>query len=113
MDIKAQAGTPIRAAAPGTVVFSGRESSYGRKVEIAHPNGLKTVYAHNTANFVKAGDLVKTGAVIGTVGHTGRATTSHLHFEVRRQGVARNPLPLLQPPQPSRGAAKSARAAAS
>jgi murein DD-endopeptidase MepM/ murein hydrolase activator NlpD len=98
VDIKAAQGTPIHAAAAGTVVFSGRESSYGRTVKIAHSNGLSTVYAHNSTNFVKSGDKVKTGTVIGAVGHTGRATTNHLHFEVRRQGVARNPLPLLQPP---------------
>src|SRR5215470_10397998 len=96
IDIKAPTGTPIHAAAAGTVVFSGRESSYGRTVKIAHSNGLSTVYAHNSANFVKSGDKVKTGAVIGAVGHTGHATTNHLHFEVRRQGVARNPLPLLR-----------------
>jgi murein DD-endopeptidase MepM/ murein hydrolase activator NlpD len=100
VDIKAPPGTPIRAAAPGTVVFSGRQSSYGRMVKIAHPNGLSTVYAHNSANFVKAGDPVKAGTVIGTVGRTGRATTNHVHFEIRRQGVAKNPLPLLQRPQP-------------
>jgi murein DD-endopeptidase MepM/ murein hydrolase activator NlpD len=99
VDIKAPQGALIHAAAAGTVVFSGRESSYGRTVKIAHSNGLSTVYAHNSANFVKSGDKVKTGAVIGAVGHTGHATTNHLHFEVRRQGVARNPLPLL--PQPS------------
>jgi murein DD-endopeptidase MepM/ murein hydrolase activator NlpD len=101
VDIKAPAGTPIRAAAPGAVVFSGRQSSYGRMITIAHPNGLSTVYAHNSANFVKAGDPVKTGMVIGAVGRTGRATTNHLHFEIRRRDVAKNPLPLLQPPQPS------------
>jgi len=100
VDIKAPAGTPIHAAAPGTVTFSGRQSSYGRMVRIAHANGLSTVYAHNSANFVKVGDPVKAGAPIGTVGRSGRATTSHVHFEIRRKGVARNPLPLLQRPQP-------------
>ena len=110
VDIKAPQGAPIHAAAAGTVVFSGRASSYGRTVKIAHLNGLSTVYAHNSANFVKAGDTVKAGTVIGTVGHTGRATTNHLHFEVRRQGVARNPLPLLQHPPSSRSMAKAATA---
>jgi len=104
VDIKATQGTPIHAAAAGTVTFSGRESSYGRTVKIAHSNGLSTVYAHNRANFVKSGDKVKTGTVIGAVGHTGRATANHLHFEVRRQGVARDPLPLLQPPPPTQTA---------
>ena len=73
VDIKAPPGTPIRAAAPGTVTFSGRQSSYGRTIKIAHANGLSTVYAHNSANFVKAGDPVKAGTPIGTVGRTGRA----------------------------------------
>ena len=100
MDIKAPRGTPIRAAAPGIVTFSGRQSSYGRTVKIAHANGLSTVYAHNSANFVKPGDPVKAGTLIGTVGRTGRATTNHVHFEIRRKGVAKNPLLLLQRPQP-------------
>ncbi len=99
VDIKAPGGTPIRAAAPGIVTFSGRQSSYGRMVKIAHANGLSTVYAHNSANFVKPGDPVKAGTLIGTVGRTGRATTNHVHFEIRRKGVAKNPLPLLQRPQ--------------
>jgi murein DD-endopeptidase MepM/ murein hydrolase activator NlpD len=106
VDIKAPRGTPIRAVASGTVVFSGRQSSYGRVVKIAHRNGLSTVYAHNSANFVKAGDQVKAGTLIGTVGHSGRATTDHVHFEVRSDGVAKNPLPLLQRPQPGPMVAK-------
>jgi len=96
VDIKAPKGTPVHAAASGTVAFSGRQSSYGRVIKIDHPNGLRTVYAHNSSNFVSAGQRVKAGAVIGAVGQTGRATTNHLHFEVRRQGVARDPLPLLR-----------------
>jgi murein DD-endopeptidase MepM/ murein hydrolase activator NlpD len=96
VDIKAPKGTPIRAAAGGTVVFSGRQSSYGRVIKIDHPNGLRTVYAHNSANFVKTGDRVKAGALIGAVGRTGRATTNHVHFELRRRDVARDPLPLLK-----------------
>lgn len=100
VDIKAPRGAPIRAAATGTVVFSGRQSSYGQVIKIAHANGLTTIYAHNSANFVKAGTRVRTGTLIGAVGRTGRATSNHLHFEVRRQGVANNPLPLLRRPDP-------------
>src|SRR5262252_3775671 len=96
VDIKAPKGTPVHAAAAGTVAFSGRQSSYGRVIKIDHPNGLRTIYAHNSQNFVSAGQHVKAGAVIGAVGQTGNATTNHLHFEVRRQGVARDPLPLLR-----------------
>ena len=100
VDIKAPRGAPIRAAATGTVVFSGRQSSYGRVIKIAHANGLSTIYAHNSANFVKAGDRVTAGALIGAVGRTGHATTSHLHFEIHRGGVANDPLPLLHHPDP-------------
>lgn len=101
VDIKAPRGAPIHAAAPGIVVFGGRQSGYGRVIKIAHPNGLTTVYAHNSANFVKVGDRVKGGALIGAVGRTGNATTSHVHFEVRRQGVAHDPLTLLRRPAPA------------
>jgi len=99
VDIKAPHGAPIHAAATGTVVFSGRQSSYGRVIKIAHANGLSTIYAHNSANFVKTGDRVSAGARIGAVGRTGHATANHLHFEVRRQGVAKDPLPLLRRPE--------------
>ena len=95
VDIKAPKGTRIHAAAAGTVAFSGRQSSYGRVIKIDHPNGLRTIYAHNSSNFVTVGERVKAGEVIGAVGQTGRATTNHLHFEVRRHDVARDPLPLL------------------
>src|SRR4029453_16838876 len=94
VDIKAPPGEPIRAAAAGTVLFSGWRSSYGRVVEIAHADGFITVYAHNLRNSVKAGDRVQPGTVIGAVGRAGRAAGNHLHFEVRRQGWAQNPLPL-------------------
>src|SRR5499426_444679 len=96
VDIKASKGTPVHAAAAGTVAFSGRQSSYGRVIKIDHPDGLRTIYAHNSSNFVRTGQRVKAGAVIAAVGQTGRATTNHLHFEVRRRGLARDPLPLLR-----------------
>ena len=96
VDIKAPKGKPIHAAAGGTVAFSGRQSSYGRVIKIDHPNGLRTIYAHNSINLVRTGQRVKAGAVIAAVGQTGRATGNHLHFEVRRRGVARDPLPLLR-----------------
>ena len=95
VDIKAPQGQPIHAAAAGTVLFSGWQSSYGRVIKIAHGDGFSSVYAHNLRNFVKAGDRVEPGTVIGAVGRTGRATANHVHFEIRRQGRAQNPLPLL------------------
>ncbi len=102
VDIKAERGTPIRAAAPGTVVFSGWESSYGEVVKIAHADGFSTLYAHNRRNFVRVGDRVNTGTVIGAVGRTGDATGYHVHFEIRRRGMPQDPLPLLEHRRPNR-----------
>jgi len=64
-------------------------------VKIQHPNGFMTVYAHNMENLVQVGDEVEAGTVIATVGRTGRATAQHLHFEIRRDGMAFNPMFLL------------------
>lgn len=100
LDIMAPAGTPVLAAAPGLVVASGWEDRYGRVVKIAHENGFLTVYAHNSENTVDVGDWVMPGQMLATVGRTGRATSEHLHFEVRHDGRAYNPLYLL--PEPPR-----------
>jgi lipoprotein NlpD len=96
VDIRAEEGAPIRAAAPGRVVFSGWEQFYGRMVKVQHPGGFLTLYAHNLENLVKVGDDVGPDAVIARVGRTGDASACHLHFEIRRQGVAYNPLYLLE-----------------
>ena len=95
MDIKAEMGTPILAAAPGVVISSGQERAYGRIIRIEHDNGFVTVYAHNLENLVEVGDRVTSGTIIATVGRTGRTTTPHLHFEVRYEGMVYNPLHLL------------------
>ncbi len=95
IDIKAEVGTPIFAAARGTVLYSGREKYYGRVLKVEHEDGFLTVYAHNLQNFVEAGDVVEAGQVIGTVGRTGRASTYHLHFEIRNNGKVFNPVFLL------------------
>jgi murein DD-endopeptidase MepM/ murein hydrolase activator NlpD len=95
MDIKAEAGTPILAAAPGVVISSGQERAYGRIIRIEHDSGFVTVYAHNLENLVEVGDRVSGGTIIATVGRTGRATAPHLHFEVRHEGMVYNPLHLL------------------
>lgn len=96
VDIKADMGTPVFAAAPGTVVFSGWAASYGRLVKIKHSNGFTTLYAHNYENLVEVGDEVAAGALIAVVGRSGRASAEHLHFEIRRDGMAFNPLFLLE-----------------
>lgn len=95
MDIKAEMGTPILAAAPGVVISSGQERAYGRVIRIEHDNGFVTVYAHNLENLVEVGDRVTGGTIIATVGRTGRTSTPHLHFEIRHEGMVYNPLHLL------------------
>jgi murein DD-endopeptidase MepM/ murein hydrolase activator NlpD len=98
IDIKAESGTPVRAAAAGVVVMSGVGPRYGRVIKVEHDEGFVTVYAHNAQNLVEAGDHVAAGETIATVGRTGRATTPHLHFEIRHQGRNYNPLYLLPLP---------------
>jgi murein DD-endopeptidase MepM/ murein hydrolase activator NlpD len=97
IDLLAERGTPIRAAATGVVVASGWEHAYGRVVKIWHADELMTVYAHNQENYVKTGDWVEVGQVIGTVGSTGRATAPHLHFEIRIDGKKYDPRYWLPP----------------
>ena len=90
-DIKTCPNDTIVAAFDGVVRFSKPYSAYGNVIVIRHYNGLETVYSHNSKNFVKPGDVVKAGTPIGLTGRTGRATTAHLHFEVRFNGVHFNP----------------------
>lgn len=96
IDFIAQTGTPIVAAAYGVVIASEWHHDFGNMIEIDHGNDIVTRYAHASAVFVKAGDIVKRGQKIAEVGSTGRATGAHLHFEVRFQGVAQNPVRFLQ-----------------
>ncbi len=99
IDILAEPGTPVQAAAAGTVLVSGWAASYGRVIKILHQNGFMTVYAHNSENLVEVGEEVKDGAIIATVGtsgRVGRVADEHLHFEIRRDGMAFNPLYLLE-----------------
>jgi murein DD-endopeptidase MepM/ murein hydrolase activator NlpD len=97
IDITAEMGSQIYAAAPGTVIYSGWIRAYGQVVKIEHKHGFITLYAHNLNNTVEAGDQVEAGQVIATVGRSGHATGPHVHFEVRRDGKAYNPLHLLEP----------------
>jgi len=98
IDIKAPLGTPVWAAAGGVVIASGVETDYGLVVKIEHQRGFVTVYAHNDVNIVEVGDRVDAGEMIALVGQTGRATTHHVHFEIRHEGLAYNPLYLLPLP---------------
>ena len=94
IDISAPVGTPIRAAADGTVIFVGGAAccSYGLYVEVAHGGGFTTLYAHLRNFAVKHGEEVEAGAVLGYAGLTGRTSGPHLHLEFKVNGVRRNPL---------------------
>jgi murein DD-endopeptidase MepM/ murein hydrolase activator NlpD len=98
IDFMAEQGTPIHAAAGGVVAYSDFHPQYGNMIEIDHGNGLMTRYAHASKRAVKVGDVVLRGARIAEVGRTGRATGTHLHFEVRRQGAPQNPTRFLRLP---------------
>lgn len=91
IDIKAQAGEDVYAAFSGVVRLSKPYSGYGNVIVIRHANGLETVYSHNSRNLVTSGDVVAKGDVIAKAGRTGRATTEHVHFEVRISGQYINP----------------------
>ena len=91
LDIAASTGTPILAAASGTVTFSGYKGSYGNMIVISHGNGVQTYYGHCSKLYVSAGTQVSQGQKIAAVGSTGNSTGPHLHLEVRLNGVAYNP----------------------
>ena len=96
IDIAAPAGTPVRAAASGTVAYAGNElKAYGNLVLIRHPGGWVTAYAYNSKLSVKRGDYVKQGQKIAEVGQTGIARTPQLHFELRKGATPVNPLKYL------------------
>jgi murein DD-endopeptidase MepM/ murein hydrolase activator NlpD len=101
IDIKAEQGSEIVAAAPGTVAYSGWIRAYGQVVKIKHTKGFVTLYAHNEKNLVEVGEDVVAGQLIAIVGRTGHARGPHVHFEVRREGKAYNPLHLLAPSEES------------
>lgn len=93
IDIKAPRGTPVYAAKDGLVIYSARRiRGYGNMVVIKHDDGIATVYAHNSKNLVARGRKVQRGDRIAKVGATGRATGSHLHFEIRRDQLPVDPL---------------------
>lgn len=99
IDVANNVGTPIVAARDGQVSFSGwSDGGYGYMVEILHPDGSKSRYAHNSRLEVRKGDVVQQGQMISRMGSTGRSTGPHLHFEIHPPGRgATNPLKLLPP----------------
>ncbi|HMY26868.1 MAG TPA: peptidoglycan DD-metalloendopeptidase family protein [Solirubrobacterales bacterium] len=92
LDIAVPEGTPIRAAASGTVIMASYNGGYGNYTCIDHGSGLSTCYGHQSSFAVSAGQSVSQGDVIGYSGNTGSSTGPHLHFEVRINGVAQDPL---------------------
>ena len=95
IDIRVPTGTQIRAAAAGRVTFSGKMRGYGNVIFIDHGDGLETRYAHNRTNKVRTGASVAGGTPIAEAGSTGNASAPHLHFEVRKDGRAKDPLGFL------------------
>ncbi len=91
LDIAAPEGREIRAVQRGTVVFAGRHKGYGNMVELRHPDGVVTRYAHASRLHVREGDVVDVGEAIADVGSTGQSTGPHLHFEVREGGRTIDP----------------------
>ena len=91
IDLKTFPADTVRAVFSGQVRMSQLYSGYGNVVVIRHYNGLETVYSHNVKHLVKVGDFVSSGDAIALVGRTGRATTEHVHFEVRIMGEHINP----------------------
>jgi lipoprotein NlpD len=109
IDVSAPEGTPVRAARGGRILYADQLRGYGNIVIIEHDGGYASVYAHNKENQKQAGDVVRQGEVIALVGETGKTTGPNLHFEIRKDNIARNPLYFL-PPIPGSTASSGTRA---
>jgi murein DD-endopeptidase MepM/ murein hydrolase activator NlpD len=96
VDIPGSIGTPIYATADGIISHAGRQGGYGNLVQINHGRGIETRYGHLSTILVADNTRVRRGQMIGLMGSTGRSTGSHLHYEVRVDGKAVNPIPFLQ-----------------
>jgi murein DD-endopeptidase MepM/ murein hydrolase activator NlpD len=92
LDVGAPFGTKVIAPADGIVTFSGEKAGFGKFVQVDHGYGIETIYAHNQSLYVKAGQKVKRGNLLAAVGNTGHSTGPHLHYEVRVNGIAVDPL---------------------
>lgn len=96
IDMAAPTGTPVYASADGVVSRAERTGGYGNLVQLEHGKGLETRYGHLSRVVVRDGQHVHRGELVGLIGSTGRSTGSHLHYEVRIDGRAVNPMPFLQ-----------------
>lgn len=95
VDIKARRGDPVGASQAGIVQFAGWYHGYGNMVIVAHGGGVTTHYAHLSSFDVEVGSHVERGTIVGRAGSTGRATSPHLHYELRLDGIALNPFQTL------------------
>ena len=91
VDYAARSGTPIQSAAPGKILFAGRNGGYGNQVQVRHDNGIVTTYSHMSRFAARSGERVAAGETIGFVGSTGLSTGAHLHYEVHIGGRPVNP----------------------
>lgn len=97
IDIPSAVGTPIKASNAGKVIYSGNGiKGYGNLIILRHSEEYVTVYAHNQVNLVEEGTWAEKGQIIGKVGQTGKATGPHLHFEIRKNNKALDPLLFLK-----------------
>jgi len=99
LDIAVAEGTEVRAAGGGLVVEVSETPEYGKMVRLAHPQGYETRYGHLSQIRVRRGDRISLGTVIGLSGNTGNSTAPHLHFEVRKNNAAVDPMTLIQQPR--------------
>ena len=95
VDLSAPRGTPVRAAGDGVIAHAEYSGRYGKLIVVDHGNGFQTYYAHLSGVDVVEGQTVRRGDTIGKTGATGRATSPHLHYEVRRAGTPVNPYPYM------------------
>ncbi len=98
VDIGVWEGTPVAATKAGIVTYTGYDPGYGNRVEISHPGGWLTLYAHNNRILVKVGQTVNKGDIISLSGNTGASTGPHVHYELHDKGVPIDPLKLLSVP---------------
>jgi len=96
LDIAGTEGDPVAACWDGKVIFAGQRGRFGNLVVLEHPGGWRSYYGHNRANLVSEGDVVRAGSKIAELGATGRTSDAHLHFEVRREDRAENPLEVME-----------------
>lgn len=96
LDVAVVSGTEVRAAGGGSVVEVSETAEYGKMVRVAHPAGYETLYGHLSEVRVRQGERVAVGATLGLSGNTGRSTAPHLHFELRKDGAAVDPMTLIK-----------------